>query len=239
MIGTAEWNLLSPRTAKGGSELSDAEIFELLEQHLYTAVISDVLDEMGLRDQVMRADINPVSPAATTVTGRARTILAVDYYEPLAEPYGIELQFVDSLRSGDIVVAGTNESVRNGLWGELLSTAAHHRGARGAIIDGYVRDVRKIRELGFPLWATGTKPVDSAGRGRSVAYDCVVHCGGVIVRPGDIVFGDDDGVVVIPHEQVEEVIRRASDKVDAENSTRSDLRAGLSLTEVFRRRGVL
>ncbi|MDA8346938.1 MAG: RraA family protein [Thermaerobacter sp.] len=218
--------------------MSDEELFAVLEQQLYTAVISDVLDEMGYRDQVMAANLRPIGDRPLVV-GRARTILAVDYYEPLDEPYGVELQFVDSLRPGDVVVAGTNQSVRNGLWGELLSTASQYRGARGAIIDGYVRDVRKIRNLGFPVWGTGTKPVDSAGRGKSIAHDCRVLCGGVYVRPGDIVFADDDGIVVIPSELVEEVVGKASVKVAAEDSTRSDLTAGMSLSEVFRRRGVL
>lgn len=218
--------------------MSDDEIFAVLEQQLYTAVISDVLDEMGYRDQVMTADLRPIADRPLVV-GRARTILAVDYYEPLDEPYGIELQFVDSLRPGDIVVAGTNQSVRNGLWGELLSTASQCRGARGAIIDGYVRDVRKIRSLGFPVWATGTKPVDSAGRGKSIAFDCRILCGGVHVQPGDIIFADDDGVIVIPGDLAEEVVRKASVKVAAEDSTRTDLLAGMSLSEVFRRRGVL
>ena len=218
--------------------MSDEELFDLLQQRLYTAVISDVLDELGYREQVMTADLKAVT-GTPAVVGRARTILAVDYYEPLDEPYGVELEFVDSLRPGDLVVAGTNQSIRNGLWGELMSTASQCRGARGAIIDGYVRDVRKIRTMGFPVWATGLKPVDSAGRGKSIAFDCRILCGGVYVSPGDVVFADEDGVVVIPSALTEEVVRKASVKVAAENSTRSDLLAGVSLSEVFRRRGVL
>lgn len=214
------------------------DIYRVLEEKLYTAVVSDVLDSLGYRDQVMRADLNPLLPG-TVLAGRARTILAVDYYEPLEEPYAVEIQLVDSLVEGDVVVGGTNESVRNGLWGELLSTASKYRGARGAIIDGYVRDVRRIRDLGFPIWCTGTKPVDSAGRGLSVKHDCVVRCGGVLVHPGDTVFADEDGVVVIPQGVVEEVIRIALEKVAAEDATREDLKRGISLSEVFRRRGVL
>lgn len=215
-----------------------AELFRVLEERLYTAVVSDVLDSVGYRDQVMRADVNPLLPGSV-VAGRARTILAVDYYEPLAEPYGKEIQLVDSLMPGDVVVGGTNESVRNGLWGELLSTASKYRGARGAVIDGFVRDLRKIRALGFPIWCTGTKPVDSAGRGYSVACDCAVRCGGVLVHPGDTVFADEDGVVVIPQSVLEEVVQTALGKAVDEDATRDDLQAGMSLREVFRHRGVL
>lgn len=214
------------------------ELFRTLEEQLYTAVVSDVLDSLGYRDQVMRADLNPLVPGSVAA-GRARTILAVDYYEPLDEPYGKEIELVDSLQPGDIVIGGTNESVRNGLWGELMSTASKYRGARGAIIDGFVRDLRKIRTLGFPIWCTGTKPVDSAGRGYSVTYDCAVRCGGVIVHPGDTVFADEDGVVAIPQDVLEEVVRIALEKVAAEDATRDDLNAGVSLREVFRKRGVL
>lgn len=215
-----------------------AELFRTLEDRLYTAVVSDVLDSLGYREQVMRADLNPLLPGSV-IAGRARTILAVDYYEPLKEPYGKEIQLVDSLVPGDVVVGGTNESVRNGLWGELMSTASKCRGARGAIIDGFVRDLRKIRSLGFPIWCTGTKPVDSAGRGFSVACDCVVRCGGVMVHPGDAILADEDGVVVIPEALLEEVVQVALEKVAAEDATRGDLQAGVSLGEVFKRRGVL
>lgn len=217
---------------------SDDELFRVLESELYTAVISDVLDGMGYRNQVMRAGLNPLVEGSV-VAGRARTLLAVDYYEPLEQPYAVEMQFIDTLVAGDLVVAGTNESIENGLWGELLSTASKVRGARGAIIDGYVRDVRKIKRLGFPLWSTGAKPVDSAGRGMTLAYDCAVKCGGVLVRPGDIVFADEDGIVVIPQKLTESVVQAALAKVAAEDATRSALQKGVPLSEVFQKFGVL
>ncbi len=219
-------------------EQDDEKIFSTLQEQLYTAVISDVLDTMGYREQVMRAEINAITEG-TVVAGRARTLLAVDYYEPLDHPYATEIAFIETLVPGDLVVAGTNESSYNGLWGELLSTASHVRGARGAIIDGYIRDVRKIKQLKFPLWCTGTKPVDSAGRGLTLAFDCAVKCGGVLVHPGDVVFGDEDGVVVIPKNVVPDVVKSALDKVNAEDATRDALRAGMSFSEVFEKFGVL
>lgn len=214
------------------------ELLRTLEEELYTAVISDVLDGLGYRDQVMRADLNPLIEGSV-VAGKARTILAVDYFEPLDEPYQKEIELVDSLSPGDLIVGATNQSVRNGLWGELMSTASKARGARGAVIDGFVRDLRKIRALGFPIWCTGTKPVDSAGRGLSVAIDCTVLCGDVLVHPGDTVFGDEDGVVVIPQHLLADVIALALVKVSAEDATRDDLQSGVSLRSVFQKRGVL
>ncbi|MCY0900291.1 MAG: RraA family protein [Firmicutes bacterium] len=216
----------------------DEELFGLLEKQLYTAVVSDVLDSLGFRDQVMRANLNPLV-GGSVVAGRARTLLAVDYYEPLSNPYAKEMEFIGTLNPGDMVVAATNESQQNGLWGELLSTAAKVRGARGAIIDGYVRDVRKIKNLGFPLWCTGTKPVDSAGRGLTIAYDCTVKCGDVLVRSGDIVFADEDGVVVIPSHIVREVVHHALEKVEAEDGTRAALFEGVPLRDVFAKYRVL
>ncbi len=219
-------------------EQDDDKIFSTLQEQLYTAVISDVLDAKGYRDQVMRAELNAITEGSV-VAGRARTLLAVDYYEMLDHPYATEMAFIETLGPGDLVVAGTNESSYNGLWGELLSTASQIRGARGAIIDGYIRDVRKIKQLQFPLWCTGTKPVDSAGRGLTLAFDCTVKCGGVLVHPGDVVFGDEDGVVVIPKQIVQDVVKSAMDKVNAEDATRDALRAGKSFSEVFEEFGVL
>jgi 4-hydroxy-4-methyl-2-oxoglutarate aldolase len=136
-------------------------------------------------------------------------------------------------------VASTHRSTRTCLWGELLSTASVARGATGAVIDGYTRDVRQIRDMQFPVFSTGMYPVDSAGRSMVIDYDCPVSCGNVIVHPGDIVFGDVDGVVVIPAQAAQEVIRRALEKVEGENITRDELRKGATLREVYDKYGVL
>ena len=125
---------------------------------------------------------------------------------------------IDSILPGEVVVVSTGGSRRNAPWGELLSTAAIARGARGAVVDGLVRDVRRIQELGFPLFAAGIKPVDSQGRGRVVACNVPVQCGGVLVSPGDLVFADLDGVIAIPAAIVDEVVRLATDKVSRENA---------------------
>src|SRR6185436_8994950 len=130
--------------------------------------------------------------------GWARTISCSDVYHIIEDPYAIEIEAVDSLLPGEVAVIGTQKSKRNAPWGELLSTAAKARGARGAIVDGLIRDVKKMEELGFPVFAAGIKPVDSMGRGWVTSYNDPVECAEVIVHPGDFVFADYDGVIVVP-----------------------------------------
>ena len=132
-----------------------------------------------------------------------------------------------------VMVASTQRSTRTCLWGELLSTASVARGANGAIIDGYTRDVRLIQKMQFPVFSTGMYPVDSAGRGMVTAYNITINCGGVVVHPGDIIFGDIDGIVVIPKDAAREVIERAVEKVKGENITRDELKNGATLRRRF------
>jgi 4-hydroxy-4-methyl-2-oxoglutarate aldolase len=212
--------------------------FDLLQRELYTGVICDVLDSLGFPNQAMEADIRPVLPHLTLV-GRARTALSVDVYEVLDNCYEKEIAWVDGLQPGDVAVGCTNRSTRTGLWGELLSTASRARGARGAVMDGYVRDVRRIVDIGFPVFAAGMRPVDSRGRSVVLDYDVSIRCAGVHVRTGDIVFGDVDGVAIIPEEVAEETVARALEKVRREDDSRADLQAGAYLRDVFATHGVL
>jgi regulator of RNase E activity RraA len=217
---------------------NDGEMLELMAKQLYSAVLSDVLDGLGFRDQAMAARVRPVWPDAAVV-GRAHTALTVDVFEVRPEPYKLEIAAVDSLQPGDVLVAATGPSTRTCFWGELLSTAARLRGARGAIVDGYVRDVRRITEMGWPVFATGMSPVDSAGRSTVVEYGTTVRCGDVLVRERDIVFGDVDGIVVVPQEVEREAIAKALEKVEGENRTREALEQGMTLTEVYAKYGLL
>jgi 4-hydroxy-4-methyl-2-oxoglutarate aldolase len=216
----------------------DKELFDTMEQKLYSSVISDILDSMGYRDQAMRADINPVWPGAV-VAGRAHTCLSVDIYEVKQNPYENEIAAVDTLKPNDVLVGGTNCSTETALWGELLSTAARARGARGAIVDGYTRDVVRIRDMKFPLFATGTRPLDSKGRSIVLEYGRPVKCGGVLVNEGDIVLADIDGVIVIPQAVADEVIEKALQKASAEDTVRDELLGGALLGDVYRKYGVL
>ena len=216
----------------------DCDMFDFMKEKLYASVISDVLDRLGYRNQAMNAEIRPIYPEAVAV-GRAMTVLTVDVYQVTSDPYRMEIESVDSLKPNDVLVACTNNSTRTCFWGELLSTAARARGARGAVIDGYTRDVKRIIQMGFPVFAAGIRPIDSMGRSLVVGYNVPIVCGEVCVRPGDIVFGDIDGVVVVPHEVENEVIPKAIEKATGENVTRSELQKGAFLRDVYAKYGVL
>jgi regulator of RNase E activity RraA len=217
---------------------SDLALFQTIEKQLYTAVICDALDDLGYRHQAMHERLRPLFPDIS-FAGWVRTISCVDVSHIPDEPYAKEIEAVDSILPGEVVVVSTSYSGHNAPWGELLSTAARARGARGAVIDGLVRDVKKIDKLGFPVFAAGIKPVDSRGRGLVIDYNVPVECGGVIANPGDLVFADYDGVVVIPGAVVHEVVGMATDKVTRENKSRQELMDGAFLKDVYDKYGVL
>jgi regulator of RNase E activity RraA len=154
-------------------------------------------------------------------------------------PYELELRAVDSCQPDDVVIAAAGGSVNSGVWGELLSTAARNRGCVGAIIDGAARDIAVTRRMAFPVFARGTCVYDSRDRQRVVDLDVPVEIAGVRFCPGDLVIADEDGVVVVPKSVEEEAIRRAWDKVHAENIVREEIRAGAKAAEVFKKYGVL
>jgi regulator of RNase E activity RraA len=212
--------------------------FSALQSELYSAVIADILDDFDLRSQAMRHDIRPIDPSFKLM-GRAYTVLATDVYELREDPYLRELEAVDALSEGDVVVATTNGSLSCGLWGELLSTAAMSKGARGAVIDGATRDSSAILEMDFPVFVRGYSPLDSKGRTEVLAHGVPIRCGGVAVRTGDVVFGDHDGVVVIPGKVATEVLAMAAEKVSGENEMRRALRGGMGIMEAYRRYGIL
>lgn len=214
-------------------------LLDHVSQHLYTAVISDSLDSLGYRSQVMREYIRPVHSRYKVVAGYAHTIAFVDSDEVLANPYDAEIAAVDAIQPGDVVVVSTGLSIQNAPWGELLSTAAVARGGRGAVMDGFVRDVRMIEELGFPVFATGMKPVDSNGRGILTAWNESIVCGEVSVHPGDLIVADFDGIVVIPAAVIDATVERANQKVTGENHSREELRKGAYLRDVYAKFGIL
>jgi 4-hydroxy-4-methyl-2-oxoglutarate aldolase len=216
----------------------DVELSVFAEEHLYTAVVSDSLDQLGIRHQAMREYLRPLFPACK-FAGWARTIACSDVYHISDNPYDLEIEAMDSILPGEVVVVSTQQSLRNAPWGELMSTAAKARKARGAVIDGLVRDVKKIEELGFPVLAAGIKPVDSIGRGIVTGYNVPVACGDVIVRPGDFVFADYDGVVVARRERAIDALTLAREKVVRENKSREELLKGAYLRDVFNKYGVL
>ena len=222
------------------STRGDAHFLETLRRELYTAVLSDVLDELGAPGQAMAPRIRPLDDDLVLVgfarTGQFREVSAVASGE---NPYELEIAIIDDLKPGEVVAFGCDGSQRIAPWGELLTTAARQRGAVGAVTDGFVRDVRAIRNMKFPVFHGGIAPLDSKGRGKVVAIDVPIECAGVHIETGDLIFGDVDGVVVIPREAEQEVVRRALEKVSGENQSRDALRRGEKLADVFRRLGIL
>ena len=215
--------------------------FARLAKQLYSAVLSDALDEFGLFHQAMRPFVRPVDDTLVLM-GRARTGLFAETYEVRdgADPYEMEIALLDDLKPHDVpVMACGGPTDRIAPWGELLTTAACARGATGCVTDGLIRDVRHIRHLAFPVFHGGIGPLDSKGRARMIERDTLVHCAEVAVRSGDIVFGDIDGVVIIPQSQAEAVVARALSKVASENRTRDALRQGRYLRDVYDQYGVL
>ncbi len=228
---------MNSTTAQWPAELPFAEIVSRL-QRLYSAVLCDVLDSLGYRRQALSHEVRPLFTEAVAI-GRARTIRSepVDHFPE--RPYAMELEALDTLVDGDVVVLTTGGDVSAAVWGELLSMAAEAKGARGAIIDGLTRDAAKIREAGFPVFAKGISSYDSHGRSEVTAYDVPIECDGVTVHPGDIVFGDYDGVVIIPAGILQPVIEQAEAKNRRERKVGEEFKKGRKIAEVFAEYGIL
>ena len=214
----------------------DLAFFELIREDLYVPAVCDILDELGYRKQAMHQRLRPLLPDMRNCgfIGRARTFewKEVDYVDE-ANPYGLELKAMDSLNKGDVVVHSTDYNGTNAPWGELMSTLAKRKGVAGCVCDSQVRDCVRIIEMNFPVYYVGIRPLDSKGRGLMIAYDVPVQCGDVLVNPGDLIFADFDGIVVLPKIIEKEVVQKAKEKVHAENLTRTELLAGKTLSEVY------
>jgi len=221
---------------------TDESIFGFIREHLYVAAVCDILDGLGYREQAMHQRLRPLLPDVHNCgfVGRARTVrwMEVDYVVD-DDPYGLEIEVVDSLRPGDVIVHSTDASGSNAPWGELLSTVAQLNGSVGCVCDSQIRDCVRIIEMGYPVYYAGIRPLDSMGRGRVMAYDVPIRCGDVLVRPGELVFADYDGIVVIPREVEKQVLERAREKAGKESLTRQALLEGKTLREVYNTYGVL
>jgi regulator of RNase E activity RraA len=217
---------------QSGRQLAD------IRERLFTGVLSDVLDTLGSRNQVVDLDLSHVVPERRVV-GRAQTARAVCVSEPPAEPYKLLLTAIDATVAGMVLVVGTEPTSRSALFGGLLATAVRAAGGEGVVVDGYARDVHEIRNIGLPTMVRGFRPLDSYGRDEVVEISAPVTIGGVLIRQGDLIFGDADGLVVVPSELEAEVVERAFAKVEAEGEMRSALAGGMSVSEAFDRFGVL
>jgi 4-hydroxy-4-methyl-2-oxoglutarate aldolase len=215
---------------------NNAELFSFIEKHLYVAAVCDILDELGYRSQAMHHRLRPLLPDIRNCgfIGRAKTFewTEVDDVDE-DNPYGLEIEAMDSVKAGDVLIHSTDLNSTNAPWGELMSTLAKRKGAAGCVCDSQIRDCIKIIEMDFPVYYAGIRPLDSKGRGLVIAYNVPVQCGEVLVNPGDLIYADFDGIVVVPKEIEKEVMLKAKEKVLNENHTRRELLEGKSLREVY------
>jgi len=219
---------------------SDAELFALARKELFTAVVGDVMDSLGLRRQFLPPQIRPLGNDMVVI-GRAMPVLEADIEgePPASEPkFGLMFEALDDLREQEVYVC-SGASPTYALWGELMSLRAMKLKAAGAVLNGYCRDSRGILALNFPTFAFGSYAQDQAPRGKVVDYRLAVQIGDVRVEPADIIFGDRDGVCVIPRRHEEEVFAKAVEKVRGERLVARAIEGGMSSAEAFRKFGIM
>ena len=225
---------------------NDDELFALMRQRLFPAVVGDILDTMGLLRQFLSPGIRPLRPDMVVI-GRAMPVLEANCFAasepdgqlPLSrQPFGLLFQALDELKPHEVYVA-TGCAPQFALWGGLMTTRAQHPKAAGAVLDGYSRDTPEVLASGLPVFSLGGYAQDQGPRGKVVDYRVAVEINGVRIAPGDIVFGDLDGVLVIPRHAEEEAIRRALEKASTENTVRDAIQQGMSTVEAFRTFGVM
>lgn len=216
---------------------NDSELFALMKSTLYTAVVGDVLDRQGKRHQFLPQRCQPLR-SDMIVAGRAMTVLEADVFHEPDPPFALMLEALDSLQPNEVYVAA-GCSPRYALWGELMSTAARARGATGAVLLGYTRDTRGILKMNFPVFCYGRYAQDQRARGQVIAYRVPLEIDGVYVSPGDIVFGDIDGIVVIPRQIEVGVVSEAVERSQQEKNAKSALANGIHVKQVFSDYGIL
>lgn len=205
---------------------------------LYAAVVADVLDGLGYRNQTLPARIRPLTPAKK-IYGRVFPAKAITVHETPAEPYKLEIAAVENMTRGDVLVVDVGNDETCGFWGELLTTACLYKGVRGVVMTACTRDMWKIKDLGFPVFGIGYHPADSKGRADIIEIGKPITLDGVSTKHGDYILGDEDGTVIIPSEVAEDTIRLANEKMNGENIARADLARGVPMGEVFRKYGIL
>lgn len=209
-----------------------------IKTRLFTGVLSDILDSMGKPGQVADLDLIQVVPG-TRVVGRAQTARATAVNALPPEPYKHLLSAIDATGPGRVLVISGSSSSTSALFGGLLATAVNASGGAGVVVEGYARDADEIKEIGLPTLVRGFRPLDSYGRDEVVEISECVSIGGVLVNQGDLVFGDDDGLVFVPHDIEDAVVERAFEKVQGERSMREALSAGMSVAQAFAKFGIL
>jgi 4-hydroxy-4-methyl-2-oxoglutarate aldolase len=216
---------------------SDSEIFQLLCERLFTAVLGDILDREGYYHQFLPQPIKPLDPAHR-VAGRAMPVLIEEVSGPQGRPFGRLTEALDAIQPGEIYLA-TGGAMNCAAWGEIMTATARTRGGAGAVIDGFHRDTPRVLEQKWPVFSRGSFAQDAGVRSSVVDFRCRVKIGDVTVEPGDLMVGDVDGVVVIPRAVEKRIIEAALEKVAGEKVVRRKIESGSSSTDVFNRHGIL
>jgi regulator of RNase E activity RraA len=225
---------------------SDHEVFESARRELFSAVIGDVMDKLGLQQQFLPPAIIPLD-RAMVVCGRAMTVLEADVFEESttgshnslsARPFGLMMDALDDLKQNEVYIC-TGASPRYALWGELMSVRATKCGAAGAVVDGYSRDTRGVLALGFPTFSHGSYAQDQGPRGKVIDFRVPIQIGQARVAPGDIVFGDLDGVCIVPRVAEQDVFTLAFEKARKEKTVRKALEEGMPSKAAFEKYGIL
>jgi regulator of RNase E activity RraA len=225
---------------------NDDALFNLAKQELFTSVVGDVMDKLKLLHQFLPPQIRPLDPEYVVI-GRAMPVLSGDVFEEkvhasankmMEKPFGLMLEALDDLKPNEIYV-NTGSSPRNAMWGEMMTTRARVLGAAGAIVNGYARDTRALLEMGFPVFAFGSYGQDSGPRYKVYDYRVPIEIGQARIEPGDILFGDVDGICVIPVSAEAEVFSLALEKARGEKLVKKDLEQGVSAVSAFARHGIM
>lgn len=219
---------------------SDTELFALMRERLFPAVVGDMLDEMGLLHQFLPPSVHPLHHEMAII-GRAMPVLEADLHgDPAAsKPFGLMLEALDDLKRDEVYIATASSEARYAMWGELMSTRARLLGAAGAVLNGPSRDTRGILAMNFPVFSTGVYGQDQKARGHVVDFRIALNIEHVRIGPGDLIFGDMDGVLVIPRSAEREAIVRAVEKVAKENTVRTAIEKGMSAAGAFAKYGVM
>lgn len=215
---------------------SEQEMFEVIKKELYTPVVGDVLDVMGYTHQFLPQEIQ--MQTVFKIAGRAMPVLMIDVYGPQKKPFGLLTEALDQIQENEIYLA-TGGLMRCAYWGELLTATAKVRGGAGAVINGYHRDTDQVLAQSWPVFSRGRYAQDSSVRTQVVDFRCTIEVGQVTIKPGDFVFGDIDGVLIIPSEIVNEVVEKSLEKVRGERTVRNAIEEGMSATQAFAKFGIL
>jgi regulator of RNase E activity RraA len=225
---------------------SDEELFALARQELFTAVVGDAMDKLGLQKQFLPPEIQPLRPDMVAI-GRAMTVLEADVFAEVVQgsanplmvkPFGLMLEALDDLKPNEVYLC-SGGSPRYALWGELMSTRARQLGAAGAVVDGYSRDTRGILSMDFPAFSWGRYAQDQGPRGKVLDFRVPLEIGGVRIAPGDIVFGDIDGVCIVPRQAEADVFAAALEKARGEKRVKMAIEAGMSAAAAFAKFGIM